>query len=186
MVPFFGASLTLSGCALPDASAGLHDINAAAVQAADRPLTVDHDATQPAVAQMASALLRSSEQADDSGLSDAAGARPATQVEQTGLASWYGSAFNGRRTASGERYDMNALTAAHRTLPLGACVRVTSVGSAHSVVVRINDRGPFVRGRVIDLSHAAAVALGMGAAGNAQVWLERLTATRDGHAAAHC
>jgi rare lipoprotein A len=73
---------------------------------------------------------------------------------------------------------MHALTAAHRTLPLGACVRVTALGGARSVIVRINDRGPFVRGRIIDLSYAAAQALGVGSAGNAQVTLERVVAAR--------
>lgn len=94
---------------------------------------------------------------------------------QTGRASWYGRFFHGRRTANGERYDMNALTAAHRTLPLGSYVRVTNPSTDLSVVVRINDRGPFARGRVIDLSKAAAHALGMQQAGTASVRIEGLT-----------
>src|SRR5687767_1435960 len=73
-----------------------------------------------------------------------------------GIASYYGSAHQGRKTASGERFDMNKLTAAHRTLPFGQKVRVTNLGNQRSVIVRINDRGPFVRGRIIDLSQAAA------------------------------
>jgi len=80
---------------------------------------------------------------------------------QTGLASWYGSAFHGKRTASGERFDMHALTAAHRTLAFGSIVRVTELESGRSVEVRINDRGPFRDGRIIDLSYAAAKKLGM-------------------------
>jgi len=96
--------------------------------------------------------------------------------QQTGIATWYGKAFHGRRTASGERYDMHAFTAAHRTLPLGACVRVTALGGVRPVIVRINDRGPFARGRVIDLSYAAAQALGIASSGKAQVKLERLAA----------
>ena len=80
---------------------------------------------------------------------------------ETGLASWYGKAHHGRRTASGERFDMQALTAAHRTLAFGTIVRVTDVASGRSVNVRINDRGPFGNGRIIDLSYAAARKLGM-------------------------
>jgi rare lipoprotein A len=110
--------------------------------------------------------------------SSVAGCACGASFAQTGMATWYGNQFHGRRTASGERFDMHALTAAHRTLPLGACVRVTALGSARSVIVRINDRGPFVRGRVIDLSYAAAQALGVVSAGSAQVKLERVAAAR--------
>jgi rare lipoprotein A len=80
---------------------------------------------------------------------------------ERGQASWYGPRFHGRRTASGERYDMYALTAAHKTLPFGTLVRVRSVMTGREVEVRINDRGPFAKGRVIDVSKAAAQALGM-------------------------
>ena len=80
---------------------------------------------------------------------------------QRGGASWYGPGFHGRRTASGERYDMNAMTAAHRTLPFGTWVRVHSLVNGREVDVRITDRGPFISSRVIDLSRGAAVALGM-------------------------
>jgi rare lipoprotein A len=80
---------------------------------------------------------------------------------EQGKASWYGPRFNGRRTASGERYNMNELTAAHRTLPFGTLVRVRSLVNGKEVDVRITDRGPFSRGRVIDLSRAAAEAIGM-------------------------
>lgn len=80
---------------------------------------------------------------------------------EQGKASWYGPRFNGRRTASGERYNMNELTAAHRTLPFGTRVRVRSLVNGKEVEVRITDRGPFSRGRVIDLSRAAAEAIGM-------------------------
>jgi rare lipoprotein A len=93
---------------------------------------------------------------------------------ESGVASWYGKVFQGRRTASGERYDAHALTAAHRTLPLGSYVRVTAVGSSRSVVVRINDRGPYTRGRVIDLSYAAAAALDLPRAGTLLVKIERI------------
>lgn len=80
---------------------------------------------------------------------------------QRGKASWYGSRFQGRRTASGERYDMNALTAAHKTLPFGTMVRVRSLRTGQEVDVRINDRGPYTPGRVIDVSRSAAKALGL-------------------------
>jgi rare lipoprotein A len=79
---------------------------------------------------------------------------------ETGMASWYGKAHNGQPTASGETYDMYAFTAAHRSLPLGTRVLVTNVKNDRSVEVRINDRGPFVRGRILDLSYAAAQELG--------------------------
>jgi rare lipoprotein A len=88
---------------------------------------------------------------------------------ETGQASWYGKALHGRRTASGERFDMHALTAAHRTLPFGTIVRVTEVRSGRSVNVRINDRGPFRRDRIIDLSYEAARKLGFIARGTARV-----------------
>ncbi len=88
------------------------------------------------------------------------------------MASWYGPWHHGRRTASGERYDMNAMTAAHRTLPLGTIVRVTNLENHLSVSVRINDRGPYTRGRIIDLSAAAARSLGLKAQGVAQVRIE--------------
>jgi rare lipoprotein A len=94
---------------------------------------------------------------------------------QVGRASWYGGRFNGRRTASGERFNMNALTAAHKTLPLAAYVRVTNMTNQKSVVVRINDRGPYVRGRVIDLSYAAGRELGLQHTGTARVEIVGLT-----------
>src|SRR5512137_1373652 len=91
---------------------------------------------------------------------------------EEGLASWYGADFHGRRTANGERYNMYAMTAAHKTLPLGTDVTVTHRGSGRRIRVRINDRGPFVAGRVIDLSLAAAKALGSAEAGVVPVLLE--------------
>lgn len=97
--------------------------------------------------------------------------RDSAGVLDKGLASWYGSKFHGRRTASGERYDRHAFTAAHRTLPFGTRVRVRSVVTGKEVVVRINDRGPFKRSRVIDLSQAAFNALGLQGRGVTQVEL---------------
>ena len=78
-----------------------------------------------------------------------------------GMASWYGKRFHGRRTASGERYDMHTFTAAHKTLPFGTKVRVRSMHTGKEVVVRINDRGPYTHKRIIDLSQAAITALGV-------------------------
>ena len=94
--------------------------------------------------------------------SEVRGAQPAEQVTETfsGLASWYGKRFHGRLTASGSRFDMNAMTAAHRSLPFGTRVRVTNESNRRSIVVTITDRGPFVKPRIIDLSFAAAKALG--------------------------
>jgi len=90
----------------------------------------------------------------------------------TGVASYYGRRFHGRRTANGERFDMHAMTAAHKTLPFGTRVLVTNPRNGRSVTVRINDRGPFIRGRTIDLSRAAAERIGMIASGHARVKLE--------------
>ena len=80
---------------------------------------------------------------------------------ERGMASWYGEPFHGRRTASGETFNMNELTAAHKTLPFGTRVRVRHATTGKEVTVRINDRGPFTKGRVIDLSRAAAAAIGL-------------------------
>ena len=81
--------------------------------------------------------------------------------EEVGLASWYGDRFHGRPTATGETFDMNALTAAHKTLPLPGLVEVTNLSNGRTVILRVNDRGPFVEGRIIDLSRAAAQELGL-------------------------
>jgi rare lipoprotein A (peptidoglycan hydrolase) len=93
-------------------------------------------------------------------------------VPEEGMASWYGPEFHGRTTSNGEVYDMDAFTAAHRSLPFGARVRVTNTANGRQVVVRINDRGPFVQGRIIDLSRAAATFLGIVGPGTAPVRLE--------------
>ncbi len=93
---------------------------------------------------------------------------------QTGVASWYGPGFHGRTSASGAVYDQHGFTAAHQTLPLGARVMVTNLNNGKSAEVTINDRGPFAKGRIIDLSYAAAQSLGMIGAGTAPVRLEIL------------
>lgn len=93
--------------------------------------------------------------------------------EETGLASWYGRDFHGKKTSNGERYDMYAMTAAHKTLPMNTYVKVTRLDDGRETIVRINDRGPFVKGRVIDLSFTAAKDIGIDKDGTARV---RLTA----------
>ncbi len=110
-------------------------------------------------------------------LPEEAASAPAELPEQAtslgrGSASYYAHKFHGRRTASGEAFDNGAMTAAHRTLPFGSLVRVTNPANGASVIVRINDRGPFSRGRLIDVSRAAAEELGMIARGHATVELE--------------
>ena len=100
---------------------------------------------------------------------------PMTSVgafRETGIASWYGRRFNGQPTSSGERYDMYAMTAAHPTLPIPSYARVTNLANGRSVVVRVNDRGPFHSDRIIDLSYAAAWKLGYVEAGSARVEVE--------------
>jgi rare lipoprotein A len=92
--------------------------------------------------------------------------------KQRGMASWYGKKFHGQKTASGELYDMYKMTAAHPTLPIPSYARVTRVANGKSVVVRINDRGPFHTGRIVDLSYAAAYKLGYIQAGSAEVTIE--------------
>jgi rare lipoprotein A len=96
----------------------------------------------------------------------------AHEYREKGVASWYGSKFNGRATSSGEIYDICQFTAAHKTLPLPSFVRVTNLDNGRSLIVRVNDRGPFHDGRVMDLSYAAAVRLGVDRTGTAHVQLE--------------
>ncbi len=99
---------------------------------------------------------------------------PSAKAIGSGVASYYGRKFHGRRTASGEAFDMNAMTAAHRTLPFGSLVQVTNRANGRSVTVRINDRGPFHGGRIIDVSRAAATELGLIGAGRGTVELSLL------------
>jgi rare lipoprotein A len=93
---------------------------------------------------------------------------------QSGIASWYGSDFHGKKTSNGETYDMYAMTAAHKTLPLGVYVKVNNRNNGRDIVVRINDRGPFVAGRIIDLSYSAAKELRVVESGTAPVKIEAL------------
>lgn len=94
---------------------------------------------------------------------------------ERGVASWYGKQFHGNRTASGEIYDMFAMTAAHPTMPIPSYARITSVRTRSQVIVRVNDRGPFKSDRVIDLSYAAALKLGFIGSGTHEVEVERIT-----------
>lgn len=96
-------------------------------------------------------------------------------MEQTGVGSWYGRQFHGNKTALGEIYDMHAMTAAHPTMPLPSYARVTNLENGRSVIVRVNDRGPFLNSRIIDLSYAAATELGYAKKGTARVKVRRLT-----------
>ena len=96
-------------------------------------------------------------------------------MNQVGTASWYGKQFHGKKTAIGEVYDMHAMTAAHPTMELPSFAKVTNLENGRSVIVRVNDRGPFLHGRIIDLSYAAAVRLGYQKKGTARVRVERIT-----------
>lgn len=107
-------------------------------------------------------------------------ARAGEKHKEQGIASWYGEEFHGRKTSSGEVYDMFALTAAHRTLPLGTRVRVTNLGNRRQIIVRINDRGPFVKERIIDLSYRAAKEIAMLGPGTAPVEIISLGNVRTG------
>ncbi len=96
------------------------------------------------------------------------------EYDETGIASWYGAAFHGRQTANGEEYDMNSLTAAHRTLPMPSFVRVTNLDNGRSLVLKVNDRGPFAKGRIIDISKRGAQLLGFQNQGTARVRVQIL------------
>jgi rare lipoprotein A len=133
--------------------------------------TVHADAPLPRLATAASAEV-SATSATPASLAPHQPVESATAHALKGLASWYGGRFNGRHTASGERYDMNAMTACHPTLPFGSLVRVSNTVNKRSVVVRITDRGALQEGRIIDLSLAAAQKLAMTKAGLATVELE--------------
>lgn len=102
-------------------------------------------------------------------------ANPATTYQETGLASWYGRRFNGKRTATGEIYDMYGMTAAHRTLPIPSYARVKSLANGKIIIVRINDRGPFHSNRIIDLSYTAAHKLGIAQNGSGMVQVTAIT-----------
>jgi rare lipoprotein A len=117
-----------------------------------------------------------SEDEDNDAPSLPVGAKPI--LVETGLASWYGAPYHNRRGSNGEIYNMNAMTAAHRTLPLGSIVRVTNVKTGRSAIVRVTDRGPFIKGRILDLSLAAAKKVDVWQPGTAMVRVEVLQAAR--------
>jgi rare lipoprotein A len=98
----------------------------------------------------------------------------AAAFSQTGMGSYYGPKFHGKKTASGERFNQNGMTAAHRTLAFGSRLRVTNIANGKSVVVRVNDRGPFIRGRIVDVSTLAARQLGIVGRGVARVRIQKL------------
>ncbi|QBQ96097.1 septal ring lytic transglycosylase RlpA family protein [Paraburkholderia pallida] len=163
----------LAGCAMPPAQQNQAQGDALSTKDAHTAFAA------PQSYGSALAALPASGAGNDNSLADAqpidGNAPDVGSFHQTGRASWYGWPFHGRKTASGERFNMKALTAAHRTLPLGSYVRVTVANSSKSVVVKINDRGPYVRGRVLDLSYAAAKVLGLQHAGTAKVEIEGLS-----------
>ncbi|MEM1095637.1 MAG: septal ring lytic transglycosylase RlpA family protein [Bacteroidota bacterium] len=121
-------------------------------------------------ALFAAPLLLSGCASTVAGTNDLSSYAPGDEIER-GIASWYGPGYAGNRTASGEVFDPDAITAAHKTLPFGTRITVVHLGNGREVTVRINDRGPFVRGRVIDLSRAAAERIGMIDEGLAEVRL---------------
>jgi rare lipoprotein A len=125
----------------------------------------------------AEAAMPQASEPEDARVSEALAHDTSATLLQHGWATWYGGKrWHGRRTASGERFDCQALTAAHKTLPLGSRVRVVNLSNGREVTVRINDRGPFTPKFIIDLSEAAAERLGMRHAGRAQVALHRSAA----------
>ena len=142
------------------------------------PATASIPPAVPATPGRAQATLPSNEQKREA-TNDAAGALSIPEGTkplsvETGKASWYGAPYHNRRSSNGQIYDMNQLTAAHLTLPLGSTVRVTNLKTGHSTIVRITDRGPFVKGRIVDLSLAAAKQADVWKAGVAPVRLEVL------------
>ncbi|HEF4778974.1 septal ring lytic transglycosylase RlpA family protein [Burkholderia multivorans] len=167
----------LAGCAVPPSQTtgsasqkNAVDKTTAAAKADDQqPLNFD--------SALASMPATGSDDAKKSSLADAEpiDGKDVSDFRQTGRASWYGKGFHGRRTANGERFNMNAFTAAHRTLPLSSYIKVTNASNGKWVVVKVNDRGPFKRGRVLDLSYAAAKVIGLVHAGTGRVKIEGLS-----------
>lgn len=137
--------------------------------------TPPHDTPALLIAPKSPSTSPPSDQGDVASLERQPVVRPSRFV-QIGIASWYGPGFHGKRTANGEIYDQHALTAAHRSLPLGTQVMVTNLESGRAIEVRINDRGPFAKGRIIDLSLVAAKSIGVYAPGTALVRVEVLSA----------
>jgi rare lipoprotein A len=142
----------------------------------ERPEAIPEEATsRDSARRSATPSQRHNKNTDKAGKADVRASRTKS-FRKRGIASWYGKRFHGRKTASGQRYNMHAMTAAHRTLPIPSYVRVTNPANGASVVVLINDRGPYVGNRIIDLSHAAASALGITKRGTATVELDVIPA----------
>lgn len=148
---------------------GLAPLAASSAAAPDAPASAIEPATSIAAVELVP--LQPSADVAAPGSEAAAPSAPQETILGRGSASYYAAKFNGRRTASGERFDNSEYTAAHRTLPFGSRVRLTNTANGKSVIVRINDRGPFSPGRVIDISRAAADDLGLIARGHGTVEL---------------
>lgn len=146
-----------------------HDNASSLVKAAREPASL---AAQSSL--IAQNKANGSNEGDVLGQLTAVASNTVSKFKQSGLASWYGRQFHGRKTASGERFDMNALTAAHRTLPFNCYIKVTNKDNGKSVVVKVNDRGPFHGNRVLDLSYGAAKAIGITQKGVGNVTIERV------------
>ena len=153
---------TMAGPALPEAFAQRAGKAAVAKAAAPAPIVERAVVTEATRIATAGAF-------DPEAFADVQGT-----VLEEGMASYYGDEFAGRPTANGEAFDPEGMTAAHRTLPLGAVIRVTNLRNSRSIIVRVNDRGPFAGDRVLDLSHGAAVALKMKMRGTARIRIEVL------------
>jgi rare lipoprotein A len=149
---------------------GLTSIIVSSAAASDAPTTAEAEQSAAIVAAVELVPLEPAAEARVPE-AEAPASRPKETVVARGSASYYAARFNGRRTANGERFNNADMTAAHRTLPFGTRVRVTALATGRSVVVRINDRGPFYAGRIIDLSRAAAAELGLIVRGHGKVEL---------------
>ncbi|MBV9622866.1 MAG: septal ring lytic transglycosylase RlpA family protein [Acidobacteria bacterium] len=141
---------------------------------AHKPVTVAVPSPPPAAPTEATVAAKTSTRLPEPGAAVEVPIPAQPLLVETGVASWYGAPYHSRRSSDGKFYDMHAMTAAHRTLPLGTIVKVTNPQNGNSVVVRITDRGPFVKGRIIDLSQAAAKQLGMIQKGTTEVRVEVL------------
>jgi rare lipoprotein A len=153
-------------------------INATSLAFANTASTTRDAASDTTVAMSSSAARAADKQATEDnsvlGRLSSVASNTVRKVQQSGIASWYGHQFNGRKTATGERFDMNAMTAAHRTLPLSCFIRVTNKDNGKSVIVKVNDRGPYVGNRILDLSYAAAERIGIVGKGMGNVTIERV------------
>ncbi len=170
--------LALTGCALPPKSSDQTTGSANPKNAARTAAAANADsASLNFDSALASMPAADDKNAKRTSLADAEpiDATDVSDFRQNGRASWYGRAFHGRRTANGEHYNMNAFTAAHRTLPLASYIKVTNSSNGKWVVVKVNDRGPYKRGRVLDLSYAAAKVIGLVHAGTGRVKIEGLS-----------